>query len=204
MKKIISLFQRNYEGNRQVRNEIVLGAEWVIAGEGIATRKFDGTCCMVRDGKLFKRHEIKVGGKAPKDFEPANEVDAVTGKQQGWVPVSEGVPNDKWHLQAWNNQPILHTLVGEFTFELLGPKVNGNAEKEYVLSEQPDPAMHILVPHGKYILVDAPRDFDGIREYLRMQDIEGIVWWHKDGRMVKVKARDFGIKRGCGVESPKS
>ena len=54
MRKIISLFQRNYDGDRLVRNEVVPGAEWVLAGEGIATRKYDGTCCMVRDGKLYK------------------------------------------------------------------------------------------------------------------------------------------------------
>jgi hypothetical protein len=26
-------------------------------------------------------------------------------------------------------------------------------------------------------------------------NIEGIVWHHSDGRMVKIKAKDFGIKR---------
>lgn len=40
MKKIISLFKRNYEGDHLVRDEIVEGAEWVIAGEGEATRKW--------------------------------------------------------------------------------------------------------------------------------------------------------------------
>ena len=35
MQKIISLFQRNYDGDRQVRDEVVPGAEWVLAGEGV-------------------------------------------------------------------------------------------------------------------------------------------------------------------------
>lgn len=39
MKKIISLFQRNYDGNRLVRDELVPGSEWVQEGLGIATRK---------------------------------------------------------------------------------------------------------------------------------------------------------------------
>jgi len=34
MKKIISLSQRNYDGDRLVRDEVVPGAEWVIADEG--------------------------------------------------------------------------------------------------------------------------------------------------------------------------
>ena len=42
MQKIISLFQRNYDGDRLVRNEVVPGAEWVIAGEGVASRASRG------------------------------------------------------------------------------------------------------------------------------------------------------------------
>lgn len=56
MKRVISLFKRDYEGNRQVYDEVVEGAEWVIAGEGIATEKIDGTACMIRNGKLYKRY----------------------------------------------------------------------------------------------------------------------------------------------------
>jgi len=52
MQKIITVFQRNYDTDRLVRDEVVPGAEWVLAGEGIATRKWDGTCCMLREGKL--------------------------------------------------------------------------------------------------------------------------------------------------------
>lgn len=47
MQKIISLFCRNHETDRLVRDEIVPGAEWVAAGEGIATLKIDGTSCRV-------------------------------------------------------------------------------------------------------------------------------------------------------------
>jgi len=196
MKKIISLFQRNYDGDRLVRNEVVSGAEWVISGEGQATRKWDGTCCMVRDGKLYKRYEVKPGGTAPANFESANDVDENTGKQQGWLPVGDG-PEDKWHREAWESM-TLHDIHGkplrnappvyfaDDTYELLGPKVQGNPEGRQ---------RHELVKHGDYLLRDCPRDFDAIRDYLGGQDIEGIVWHHPDGRMVKIKAKDFGLKR---------
>jgi len=46
------------------------------------------------------------------------------------------------------------------------------------------------------VLADAPRTFDAVREYLRSRDIEGIVWHHADGRMVKIKGKDFGLRRG--------
>ena len=36
MKKVISLFRRNYDTDHLVRDEVVEGAEWVIAGEGVA------------------------------------------------------------------------------------------------------------------------------------------------------------------------
>ena len=42
-----------------------LNAEGVAAGDGVATRKHDATCCMWRDGKLWKRHELKAGKPAP-------------------------------------------------------------------------------------------------------------------------------------------
>jgi hypothetical protein len=199
MRKIISLFQRNYDGDRQVRNEIVPGAEWVISGEGIATRKWDGTCCLYRGGRLYRRHEIKAGGKPPPNFEPANEVDETTGKQQGWLPVGDG-PEDRWHREALArghaildpiDGPATMTLRDDFrdgeTYELVGVKVQGNAEG---VADG-----HWLVTHGQHRLPLAPRDFDGIREYLRTADIEGIVWHHADGRMVKIKTRDFGLKR---------
>jgi hypothetical protein len=43
---------------------------------------------------------------------------------------------------------------------------------------------------------DAPRMFEGLRTWLAENDVEGIVWHHPDGRMAKIKARDFGLKRG--------
>jgi hypothetical protein len=52
-----------------------------------------------------------------------------------------------------------------------------------------------MVEHGLLKLQSAPRTFDALREYLKPQDIEGIVWHHPDGRMAKIKKRDFGLKR---------
>lgn len=183
MKKIISLFQRNYDGDRLVRDEVVPGAEWVLAGEGVATRKFDGTCCMIRGGVLFKRYDAKRGKVPPEGFEPAQEPDPVTGHHPGWLPVGDG-PDDRWHREAFDNCDDTQ----EGTFELCGPKVQGNPER---LSS------HMLVRHGDWWLADAPRDFARLRTYLGTAAIEGIVWHHPDGRMVKIKAKDFGVRRGA-------
>ena len=180
MKKIISLFEKNYESDRLARNEVVPGAEWVLAGEGVATQKHDGTCCLVRDGKLYKRFELTKSKRRPADFEPATDFDPVTGKQQGWVPIGDG-PEDRWHREA-----VADGMPPDGTYELCGPKVQGNPEKF---------ATHRLIAHGAVVLSDVPRTFDELREWLRTRDIEGIVFHHPDGRMVKIKARDFGIER---------
>jgi hypothetical protein len=201
MQKIISLFARNYDGDRLVRDEIVPGAEWVIAGEGVATIKYDGTCCMIRGGKLYKRYDAKKGKTPPAGFEPGQDApDPVTGHWPGWLLVGDG-PEDKWHREAWQNGTpwcfsddfavLFYRLVSppDGTYELCGPSVQGNPEGFY---------QHALVPHGAAILPDAPRDFAALRAYLadpNRASIEGIVWHHPDGRMVKIKAKDFGIKR---------
>lgn len=184
MQKIISLFKRNYDGDRLVYDALVKGAEWVRAGEGVATQKYDGTCCLVRDGKLFKRFTLKLGKAAPAGFEACSPVDPATGKQEGWVPVSDA-PSDKWHREAFAN--------GDFadgTYELVGPKIQGNAERRN---------KHVLLAHARATLfLDAPRTFDALKEWLFRRDIEGLVWHHSDGRMVKIKKRDFGLRREIG------
>lgn len=82
---------------------------WVRDGEGHPTRKYDGTCCMVRAGRLYKRHELQ--------------------------------------RHAW-------------------------AES----------------------YVNVPREFEGLKSWLAEWMIEGLVWHHPDGRMAKIKRRDFGLK----------
>ena len=184
MKKTVSLFQRNYDGDRSVRDEIVPGAEWVAAGEGVATRKHDGTCCMVRNGVLFKRYDAKAGKTPPVGFEPAQpEPDANTGHWPGWLIVGTG-PDDARHREA---HEAAGCLLADGTYELCGPKVQSNPERYET---------HLLIRHGSEVLVDAPRTYDALCSYLANKDIEGIVWHHEDGRMVKIKGKDFGLKRG--------
>jgi hypothetical protein len=181
MQKIGSLFQRNYEGDRLVRDEVVPGSEWVIAGEGVATRKFDGTCCRVRGGVLCKRFDAKAGKAPPPGFEPAQDPDPVTGHWPGWLPVGEG-SEDRWFREAWDVDQTL----ADGTYELCGPKVQGNPEGF---------DRHVLIRHGAETLPEFPRSFDAIKAALLPSTIEGVVWHHPDGRMVKIKRRDF-VKSG--------
>ncbi|MCK5603858.1 hypothetical protein KAR91_18370, partial [Candidatus Pacearchaeota archaeon] len=99
-------------------------------------------------------------------------------KIQGWVSVGEG-NEDKYHRSAFEQEQNLP----DGTYELIGEKVQGNPEKI---------TGHTLINHAnadKY--PDFPHNFEGIKAVLKNTVIEGIVWHHPDGRMVKIKRKDF-------------
>lgn len=180
MKKIQCLFKRDYEdAKHRVYNAVLEGSEWVINGEGVATRKLNGTCCLITKKDFYKRYTVKKDKKPPNDFIAATEIDEMTGKQVGWIPVKA---QDKYHLEGYNN--LKDKAYG--TYELCGPRVQGNPEGYWY---------HTLIKHGSIVIRNVPRDFFGLTEYFKRNDIEGIVWHHSDGRMVKIKGVDFGIER---------
>lgn len=178
MKKIPTLFVRNPDDRRYVTDQLTPGCEWVIAGEGVATRKYDGTCLLLDpEGGWYARREVKPGKKPPQNFQ-AVEHDEVTGKTVGWEPVEQS-PFAKFHAEALGN-PYERRRIG--TYELIGPKINGNPENE---------SGHVLVWHEDAEELQAPRDFKSLATWLPQQPYEGVVWHHPDGRMAKIKRRDF-------------
>jgi hypothetical protein len=183
LKKIPTLFDRDWTGDRsRVVNAVHKDCGWVVAGEGIATRKIDGTSCLVRGGRLYKRRELRKGDTTPPLFETVGHDDE-TGKTVGWMPIEPADSGDRYHVEAFGDGAGF----ADGTYELVGPKVQGNPEGYKA---------HTLVPHSALELANQPpRDFDGLREWLEGKDIEGIVWHHPDGRMAKIKLRDFGHKR---------
>jgi hypothetical protein len=185
MKKIPTIFERDWDGDRsRVIDKPHPDCGWVFAGEGIATRKLDGTSCMIRDGKLYKRREVKKGQPYPANF-ISEGMDMETGKTVGWVPVTEA-PEDKYHREAFE-RPASANGWPDGTYELVGPNIQGNPEKF---------DSNLLVPHvvaEPYLY--APRTFEALRDWLSKRDIEGLVWHHHDGRFAKIKLRDFGLRR---------
>lgn len=186
MKKIISLFVRDKATPKFVTREVTVGAEWVAEGFGVATRKYDGTCCTVINGKLYKRYDGSKSKHLPGSFVPAyQESDRATDPTAthwlGWLPVGDG-PEDRWAMEAWR----VDAPLPDGTYELCGPKVQSNVETQ---------ERHRLLRHGQELLRDCPRTFDELKAYLNGRGIEGVVWHHADGRMVKIKAKDFGVNR---------
>ena len=192
MKKIPTLFLRGED--HIVTMEVNPEAQWVIDGEGVATRKWDGTACMVEDGKLFKRYTWRTKNnhdpsqRPPDEFIQTGPFDPERGKVEGWIPVRDTMKEDRWHREAFKEDAHFP----DATYELIGPKIQGNPEGA---------PQHILVQHGACILQpQPPRLWSLLNSYffaLAMQgiSIEGIVWHHEDGRMVKIKGKDFGIRR---------
>ena len=188
MRKIPTLFERDPDNMARVTREVGEGCAWVLEGTGRATRKLDGMCCMFRDGALYKRREIKKAGAGqqqalvPDDFEQADETGT---KLIGWLPVRMGDPADKWFLAALEYdgpQP-------DGTYELVGPKVQGNPERY---------ERHQFARHGSIEVDLESRDFDGLKDFLAAQNMEGIVFHGATGLMAKIKARDFGLSRNSG------
>ena len=190
MKKIISLFQRDWDGDRsRVLPVVTPGAEWVLEDpEARPTEKFDGTACLIKDGKLYRRHDVKRGKNKPDGFVPAQEPDEKTGHWPGWIPVGDE-PSSKWHREAFDRE------YSDGTYELVGPKVQANP---YGIAE------HALWRHGSIVFplsltgMGIDEAFRVTGEMLRGAGVEGVVWHHPDGRMVKIKSGDRGIdwKRG--------
>lgn len=203
MRKIPTLLVREEQDRRYVTRQVTPGTEWVLAGEGRPTRKYDGTCVLLdTEGVWWARREVKPGRSlAPPGWRPIDGPDDITGKVMGWEPMS-GAPLLVHFAEAGGGAGGFPTLPG--TYELCGPKVNGNPEglPSHRLfrhaDAQVDPALH-----------DTDWAHDGIDRVgtvihrvhaLAEQGWEGIVWHHPDGRMAKLKARDLRSPEAYDVE----
>lgn len=203
-------------------DQVTPGCEWVAQGQGVATRKYDGLCSLFHQGKLWKRRVLSVRRPRlegadlesfimvsympgigviewegspnteplvvqglPENFYASGPpvFDGEEGRLPGWMEVDFDQPENVHFKEAWDKHGS--NLVGGRTYELCGPKVNRNPEK----FEE-----HVFVPHGNHTLVNAPRLFPEIREYLEEYGpYEGIVFRMEDGRMARVKRKDFGL-----------
>ena len=192
MKKISTLFEIIYtKGKKGVITDVVKPEnKWVYDEVGVkATRKFDGAACAIIDGNLYKRLDCKIkNGKYKKPIPlnaiPCQDADLITGHHPHWVKCYRDKPDDKYFFEAFDN--LKKKTNG--TYELCGEKVQGNPEN--IIG-------HELIKHGYYSIGLVDFSFDTIRDYLAddNHNIEGIVFWSKDGKMCKIRKADFGIKR---------
>lgn len=203
MKKISTVFEINRETGTATPN-VRIENQWVVDGEGIATLKVDGSSCFFSNGQLYKRFDRKLkkqfdilrkkqGDKFKVEIHMFRDLpeeaisimetyDPVTYHWPFWVPVKEDAPEDQFHNNALKN------FKGSFkegqSYELVGPSIGGNL---YELSQNE------LWDHGSVILNISDRSFEGLKKYIIENNEEGIVFHHSDGRMAKLRRKDFSI-----------
>lgn len=186
MKKIPTLFERVYENHKivDILPNVTPGMEWVLEGEGKATVKYDGSCCAIIDGELYRRYDAKKGKPIPEGaIKCQDEPDSITGHMPCWVKCDRSNPSDKWFWKAYDLDGTLYEF-RDGTYEAIGQHFNGNPY---------DMGYDALLKHGTTV-IGVPRTFEGIKEYLKANYIEGIVFW-KDGEpKCKIKRTDFGFE----------
>ena len=171
MQKIPTMFVRDEtQKGHPVTNQIKPECQWVLDGEGTATRKWDGTNVKVAWGVLQKRQKPKA-----RDYDEAS-----------YVECRRDDPADKWAFEAFDAD----VSVPDGIYELVGPKVQGNPHRfpAHALISVTAPSLITIIE------TPFPRTFDAIRAVLEASVFEGIVFHHPDGRMAKIKRRDFGLK----------
>jgi hypothetical protein len=111
--------------------------------------------------------------------------DQTTGKRPGWEPIDQSP-----FRGSFGEANAVHPNEPG-TYELCGPKINGNPEGF---------TLHRLIRHadaetfGASGRTRAAADVRNLVIALGQPSAggwEGIVWHHPDGRMAKLKARDF-------------
>lgn len=182
MKKIPSIRPNDLNNTGQYNTKSFReDIRWVFADSEniLITRKFDGTCCLIENGILFKRYDAQKGKIPPIGFRPCQEPDIKTGHWPGWILVDKSLKENAIYFES-----SLPEIDG--TYELCGPKVNNNPEKFDI---------HTYVKHGEEHIVHFKFKLNWILNFLRDNDIEGVVIVHSDGRMAKITQKNFGLKR---------
>lgn len=182
MKKIPTVLVRDPDDRAHVIwFELTPGCEWIT--EASATRKYDGTCTMLdTDGKWWARREVKKGATPPPNF-VTEDFDPVTGKTQGWEPIEQS-SFARFHDEALQ---ALTDFPSAGTYELVGPKINGNPERA---------SRHHLIEHAsaESVVLHINDIEEAVSTAILVASLsrwEGIVWHHSDGRMAKLKVKDL-------------
>jgi len=187
VQKIKSIFVRDVQNMRLVTRTVTPGCEWVFEGKGNPTVKHDGTAVMFWHGRWWKRYTLKFGKNAPAEFVRAQPEPEDNGTLPGWLPFTVALQrnDDKWLWEAIKNT---NAPIEGMTYEAIGPHFRDNPHEQ---------TEDRFVEHGNHRLPQLPqRSYESIRDFLRDNEIEGIVWhWKTDNglKMAKIKRRDFGL-----------
>ena len=183
MKKIKTIFKRNWDGDRTVTSELDVDFDFSTA---IATEKLDGmnVRLTVRNGSIVRLEKRRNPDKLQK----------AKGIIEPWyVDTDDYSPEDKYLREAAGNTDLSGIEDGEWSGEAVGPNIQGNPLN---LNNH----RIVIFSCGKApILEGVPIEYEALKAWLPSAKskygndcgIEGIVWHGKNGDMVKIKTKDF-------------
>ena len=196
MEKIFSLFEKKVSGkviNSYSENVLNPSLDW------FATEKLDGANVRltVRSGQVVRLEVRKTPSLKQKEdgiYHPWYRDASPEGSRD----------SDYWLWSAVRNTTISGVPDGEWSGEAVGPNIQGNPLEldkpvVYLFSLIPwreSLASSILLPNT---IDRVPLDYESLAEWLPYQksalnpekQIEGIVWWHYDEPVAKIKLKDF-------------
>ena len=180
MKKILTIFKRDFNNGARIMDELVVD----LSGTH-ATEKLDGT-----NIRLTIRNHILV--RVEKRRNP-DKIQKHKGIKEPWyIDADEYSPGDKYIWEAARNTDISKMPDGEWSYEAVGPKIQGNP-------------LNLKEHKGIYFKDDAtifgnvPTNYDDLHSWLLGAEsgngnncgIEGIVWWKNNKPIGKIKLKDF-------------
>jgi hypothetical protein len=188
MKKILTIFDRDWEGDRTVINKPVEGLNLETLQYFTATEKLDGM-----NVRLTIRQNTCVRLEKRRNPDKMQKHKGIT--EPWYVDAFEGQPEDKYLFDALKNTDLSTIPDGEWSGEALGKNIQGNP-----LNLEHNEI--VLFSYGKApVLENVPTTYHELKEWLPKQKskfgndcgIEGIVWHSpvEDGRMFKIKTKDF-------------
>lgn len=209
MKKIPTLFDRDWDGHRGVVPKWSADAWSILEGplDGMyPTEKLDGTNVRVtiRGGVLVR---IEARMNPPKALKKAFDI-SEPWYRDAWVYGGEVQPQDRYIQEAALNTFLEDIPDGEWSAEAVGPKIQGNPlglpEHRLVFFDVGDGAQTVPgledCPSIYYGNQEGPEAFFGkLCTYLIEKRsalnpdvvIEGIVWHNAYGDGLKIKGKDY-------------
>jgi len=181
-----------------------------------ATGKIDGTGCIVKDGALFKKRDLKTPearANPPSGWIETGR-DQGTGHLIGFMPLDKTNKSDQWHIACHTSDDHIMVLDASRGFndlqykEVLTTSLNGLSVEVVGPNFQKNPhnlAMHCVTLHGDILLNNFPdltqSDSDllqRIKDWFDSSDqgpfLEGVVIHLDDGSMFKLHRHHLGMK----------
>lgn len=187
MRKITTIFERNWEGNRTVIDQYTNAAFPIVALTAKATEKLDGMNVRL----TVRRHTVV---RVEKRRNPDKRQKAIGIEEPWYVDADPYGPEDKYIFEAVVNTKLGDIPDGEWSGEAVGPRIQGNPlglEAHEVC----------LFSCGKAsVFENVPITYAELKVWLPLQKtkfgsgdrpIEGIVWHCANGEMFKIKTKDF-------------